>query len=142
MPVLSKGLSDALSQCGVEHRLVSELMDRVLFLAALKEYDVVVCCPNVTEGFYLPALEVMAAGAILIVPDCVGNRGFCIDGTTCLMPAYTADKMRESVLKALSLTESQRNALLYAALKKVGEYSLEKERKAFYAVLKNVDQLW
>ena len=142
MPALATTLSNDLKRLGVEHLLVNQLLERETFLSLLKEYDVVVCYPNITEGFYLPALEVMAAGAVLVVPDCVGNRGFCMPGETCFMPGYSPSEMLNSVLGALSLTVSQRKALLRRALKKVSQHSLNKEKKAFYSVLNNVDQLW
>ncbi|WP_250657390.1 hypothetical protein [Alkalimarinus coralli] len=142
MPSVAQGLADELGQLGIECRLVNTLLDRNLFLAALSEYSIVVCCPNFTEGFYLPAIEVMAAGAVLIVPDCVGNRGFCVHGETCFMPSYTIPEMLKSVLTALSLNTSQRNELLSGALEMVSRYSLDREREAFYSVLKNLDQLW
>ena len=39
------------------------------------------------EGFCLPALEAMAAGAPVVCTDAHGNRDFCRDGENCLMPA-------------------------------------------------------
>jgi GT2 family glycosyltransferase/glycosyltransferase involved in cell wall biosynthesis len=41
---------------------------------------------SVHEGFALPPLEAMAAGAAVVCTDAHGNRDFCIDGVNCLMP--------------------------------------------------------
>jgi glycosyltransferase involved in cell wall biosynthesis len=38
------------------------------------------------EGFALPPLEAMAAGAAVVCTDAHGNRDFCVDGENCLMP--------------------------------------------------------
>jgi GT2 family glycosyltransferase/glycosyltransferase involved in cell wall biosynthesis len=38
------------------------------------------------EGFALPPLEAMAAGAAVVCTDAHGNRDFCVDGVNCLMP--------------------------------------------------------
>ena len=38
------------------------------------------------EGFCLPILEAMAAGAPVVCTDADGNRDFCEDGVNCLMP--------------------------------------------------------
>jgi glycosyltransferase involved in cell wall biosynthesis len=38
------------------------------------------------EGFCLPVLEAMAAGAVAVCTDANGNRDFCRDGENCLMP--------------------------------------------------------
>jgi glycosyltransferase involved in cell wall biosynthesis len=32
------------------------------------------------EGFYMPALEGMALGTLVVCPDCIGNRSFCLPG--------------------------------------------------------------
>ena len=39
------------------------------------------------EGFCLPVLEAMSAGAPVVCTDADGNRDFCVDGENCLMPA-------------------------------------------------------
>jgi glycosyltransferase involved in cell wall biosynthesis len=39
------------------------------------------------EGFCLPLLEAMAAGAPVVCTDAHGNRDFCRDGENCLMVA-------------------------------------------------------
>jgi glycosyltransferase involved in cell wall biosynthesis len=41
---------------------------------------------SVHEGFCLPALEAMAAGAPVVCTDADGNRDYCRDGENCLMP--------------------------------------------------------
>ena len=49
------------------------------------------------EGFCLPLLEAMAAGAPVVCTDANGNRDFCRDGENCLM----VDPEPESVRAAL-----------------------------------------
>ena len=46
--------------------------------------DVFLATPLVEEGFYLPGLEAMAAGAVVICPDAGGNRAYCRFGENCL----------------------------------------------------------
>ena len=43
---------------------------------------VTVMAPNPKEGFYLPAVEAMAAGVPVIATDIAGNRDLVVDGTT------------------------------------------------------------
>ena len=50
------------------------------------------------EGFCLPPLEAMAAGAAVVCTDAHGNRDFCIDEQNCLM----AEPDRTSVSAALA----------------------------------------
>src|SRR5436305_12142926 len=45
--------------------------------ALLHACDLFLCCPGPEEGFYLPGLEGLAAGTIVITPDVGGNRAYC-----------------------------------------------------------------
>ena len=57
-----------------------------IYSEAMARARVTVHLPGSLEGAYLPALESMAVGAAVVCPDCVGNRSFCRDGDTCLVP--------------------------------------------------------
>jgi hypothetical protein len=46
--------------------------------------DVFLATPLREEGFYLPGLEAMAAGAVVLSPDAGGNRAYCDFGENCL----------------------------------------------------------
>ena len=52
------------------------------------------------EGFYLPALEAMALGSLVICPDCIGNRSFCLPGRNCFRPNYDLNSVIDSVQSA------------------------------------------
>jgi GT2 family glycosyltransferase/glycosyltransferase involved in cell wall biosynthesis len=54
------------------------------------------------EGFCLPILEAMAAGAPVVCTDAHGNRDFCRDGVNCLMPRDNPRAVREAVEAVLS----------------------------------------
>jgi GT2 family glycosyltransferase/glycosyltransferase involved in cell wall biosynthesis len=63
------------------------------------------------EGFCLPVLEAMAAGAPVVCTDADGNRDFCRDGVNCLMPAANPRAVRgalEAVLGDADLRERLR----------------------------------
>ena len=52
-----------------------------------KRSSVFVATPHPQEGLYLPGLEAMAAGHLLVVPDAIGNRFYCdFDVNCCLVP--------------------------------------------------------
>ena len=53
------------------------------------------------EGFCLPILEAMAAGAPVVTTDAHGNRDFCVDGVNCLMPADDPRAVREALEQVL-----------------------------------------
>ena len=77
------------------------------------------------EGFCLPPLEAMAAGAPVVCTDAHGNRDFCRDGENCLMvepePAAVAAGL-ERVLTDAALRER----LVAGGLATVGEYAWER----------------
>jgi GT2 family glycosyltransferase len=74
------------------------------------------------EGFCLPLLEAMAAGAPVVCTDAHGNRDFCRDGDNCLMAdddpasvrAALERLMREPELRARLSEEGRRTAQEYA----------------------------
>ncbi len=89
------------------------------------------------EGFCLPVLEAMAAGAPVVCTDAHGNRDFCRDGVNCLMPKANARSVREALEAVLG------DAGLQARLREGGRrtargYALERkldELDAFYREL-------
>jgi len=54
------------------------------------------------EGFCLPLLEAMAAGAPVVCTDAHGNRDFCRDGENCLMTASDPRALREALERLFS----------------------------------------
>ena len=77
------------------------------------------------EGFCLPPLEAMAAGAPVVCTDAHGNRDFCVHEQNCLMvepdPASVAAGI-ERVLADAALRER----LVAGGLATVGEYAWER----------------
>ena len=68
--------------------MLTEHVPRDEFLDAMRRARVTLFLPNEEEGFYLPALEGMALGTIVVCPDCVGNRSFCLPGVNAFRPDY------------------------------------------------------
>jgi glycosyltransferase involved in cell wall biosynthesis len=102
---------------------------------------VTVFIPNPKEGFYLPALEGMALRTIVVCPDCVGNRSFCLDGVNCFRPVYSEDAIVDAARAALSRRE-QLGPLLDNATETARAHDLLSERQAFLEILDRVDELW
>jgi Glycosyl transferases group 1 len=63
--------------------------------------DVFLATPLVEEGFYLPGLEAMAAGAVVVSPDAGGNRAYCRFGENCLPVKFEDASSYVDVLRAL-----------------------------------------
>jgi len=112
------------------------------FLSLLARSRVALFLPNPSEGFYLPALEGMAAGTFVVCPDCIGNRSFCLPGRNCFRPSYAAQEIKEAAILAQDVGESERNRILAAAQQTASMHDLPAERRAFLALLKDVDELW
>ncbi len=128
-------LSAGLSRRNIAHRLLVKPLAREQYLSLLNRADICVFLPHKTEGFYLPALEAMLLKTLVICPDCVGNRGFCMDHKTCLSPAYQLEAFIEVLNKARHFNTTEKTQLLKAAFDVASGYSLKKERHAFLKLL-------
>ncbi|NNC72246.1 MAG: glycosyltransferase family 4 protein [Sphingomonadaceae bacterium] len=109
-------------------------VDRRAFLKRIASAKIAILLPTDAEGFYLPALEAMAIGTPLVCLDCIGNRSFCIDGETCLMPAKSKQAITNSaimLLGELDLAESLSNR----ASTLCQAYGIDRERKQFLDLL-------
>jgi glycosyltransferase involved in cell wall biosynthesis len=94
--------------------------------------------PHKTEGFYLPALEAMYLKTLLICPDCIGNRSFCIDAVTCFAPNYITDDIILAVKNGLLLDNKERALLVDKAYEYGQASTLQKEREKFLNTLYNL----
>ena len=141
-PDLARGLSARLDAEGVEHRLITGFLDRGEFLDRLAGSRVAVCLPRAEEGFYLPALEAMALGCLVVTLDCVGNRGFCRHDRSCLVAEPDPDSLCAAVKRALALPALERGRMHRLARNTAARHSLDAERARFHAVLGDVDGLW
>ena len=141
-PELAGALSRRLDGAGIEHLLVSRFIDRDAFLDLLGESRIVVCLPREREGFYLPALESMASGCLVVTLDCIGNRGFCLDKKNCLVAEHNPESLFQLTERALTMSAQERARLHQGAKATATRHSLESERRSFHAILAAVDRLW
>lgn len=112
------------------------------FLNRLNRAKITIFFPDETEGFYLPALEGMALGTLVVCPDCVGNRSFCLPGYNCFRPEYALQDILNAANAAFQLSDSEFRQMLLNAKLTVAKYDLMQERKLFLELLENVPQLW
>jgi glycosyltransferase involved in cell wall biosynthesis len=135
---LAEKIQARLSSQGIPAELRTDYLRREEFARQLSETEIFVALPRSREGFFLPALEAMAAGCAVVCPDAVGNRDYCIDGETCLMPtfgdAYSCAQAVARLLKMPSLVGSlsKRGQLMSRA------FSLEAERAAFHSQIDSI----
>ena len=121
-------------------------MDRFVprqgFLRQLGASHLALCIPRQEEGFYLPALEAMNLGCLVVTADCIGNRSFCLHEQNCLVADYNAESFCDATVKALGLNATKSEQILSAARDTARAYSLESQRAKYHDLLKNIDQLW
>ena len=141
-PDLARALSGRLDAKRREHLLLTEFRERSTFLALLTQSRVAVCLPYEQEGFYLPALEAMASGCIVVTLDCIGNRGFCRHDENCLIAGPDPESLLRATTRACDMSAAEREGLLRSARSTAARHALDGERARFHAVLEDVDRLW
>ena len=141
-PELARALSERLDAANIEHLLVCDFLDRSAFLALLGESRVAVCLPREREGFYLPALEAMASGCLVVTLDCIGNRGFCRHDANCVVAEHDPESLFRATKRVLAMSVPERERMHRQARETAAEHSLEAERSRFHAILGDIDRLW
>jgi len=139
---LGQRIAKRVSAAGYRVLLIDEPLPRVELLEAMARARVTVHLPSSVEGAYLPALESMALGAAVVCPDCVGNRSFCRDGETCLVPKRKERAMTEAALTLLRASADELEPMLAAAREESAGRTLDAERTRFLAILDRVEELW
>ena len=137
-PEMAKQLSDSLLQKNIKSLVITKHLHRYDFLSLLNRANTVVFLPNYKEGFYLPALEAMYFKALVICPDCIGNRTFCINDVTCMLPSYTIQALVSCVEKSFSFSLEKRHNLIEKAYQYALHSSIEKEREYLVSVLEGL----
>jgi hypothetical protein len=133
-------LGEELGTAGRTH-IVDERSPHAEVIDLIARAAVTVFVPNPKEGFYLPALEGMALRTIVVCPDCIGNRSFCLDRENCFRPAYDEDAIVEAAREALT-RRTELRWMLDNATETARAHDLESERKAFLEILERVEELW
>lgn len=140
-PEMAIQAAAALRKPGRRIEVLDDYVPRGEFLTKIRSAHNVLFLPNREEGFYLPALEGMALGALVICPDCTGNRGF-MNGRNAMFPSFDLPALVEAAETSLTMPESMRVEMLEEARATVARHEPEAERAAFGDVLRNLDQLW
>jgi glycosyltransferase involved in cell wall biosynthesis len=88
--------------------------------------------PLVEEGFYMPGLEAMAAGAVVISSDAGGNRAYCRFGENCIEVSMDDARDYVGALEGLRASgEDEIERLRTNGYQTVGRHTLERERERF-----------
>jgi glycosyltransferase involved in cell wall biosynthesis len=141
-PNMAKELEIACKKLPITIKCLTEIKPRLDFIRAMAASRIAVLLPSVTEGFYLPAIEAMALGTIVICPDCIGNRSFCINGDNCLVPTYTLDGIFEAVNTVTIMNSNGLNRIRNSAIAVSKLHNLENERQSFFDILNLTSKIW
>ncbi len=141
-PERARELAARLLNAGHTVKAFTDLVPREEFTEAIGLATVTVFLPLPTEGFYLPPMEGMALGTIVICPEHSGERSIYRHGENCFRPPYDDGALFAAVGEALALDEAGRDRIRAAARITAEEHSLDAERGAFLDVLEQVDELW
>jgi hypothetical protein len=139
---LGQAITEDILAAGYRVLLIDHAMPRDDLLAAMARARVAVHLPVLFEGAYLPALESMALGAAVVCPDCIGNRSFCRDGETCLVPDRNRRAIVGSALAALTASPHELEPMLGSARAHAVARGLDSERAQFLKILDRVEELW
>lgn len=137
-PEIAKKLAGMLRRRGLRVNCITNQIERESFLGFMAGTRIVVTLPRPSEGFYLPALEAMKLGKVLICPDAVGNRGFCIDRVTALMPQPWPEALVDSVGELLG-DPILEQTLIRSARQIASTYTIEQERSAFLKIMDTIE---
>ncbi|HVU85658.1 MAG TPA: glycosyltransferase family 4 protein [Puia sp.] len=141
-PELGKRIKKRFEKLGRRVELLDSRLPRSEFLAKLSRSKTTLFLPLAVEGFYLPALEGMALGTIVICPDALGNREFCRPGINAFMPTFSEESIIAATIEALNMSMPQREKMLGSGQAMAAKHSQVKERRAFLRILRQASELW
>jgi hypothetical protein len=141
-PPSGRVIARRLARSGHRVRLLDRPLPRAALLEAMAEARVSVHLPASVEGAYMPALESMALGTAVVCPDAVGNRSFCRDGDTCLVPRRRRRAIVRAALDALRAPPEELEPMLSRGREESVRRGLPSERARFLEILDRANQLW
>jgi glycosyltransferase involved in cell wall biosynthesis len=101
--------------------------------------DVFLATPLVEEGFYLPGLEAMAAGAILLSSDAGGNRAYCEFDENCLRVEFDDPWSYVEVLLSLRTADPAKlDRMRQRGYETTERHTLSREKVHFGAFLERL----
>ncbi|HEV7584971.1 MAG TPA: hypothetical protein VGO14_04240 [Solirubrobacteraceae bacterium] len=141
-PPLGRAIARRITASGHRVRVLDSPLPRAHLLDAMADARVSVHLPASVEGAYMPALESMALGTVVVCPDAVGNRGFCRDGDTCLVPRRRKRAIVHAALSALRASPEELQPMLSSAREETMRRALPNERTRFLEILDGARELW
>lgn len=139
-PELAAQIAEILTKNGIRNHLLTKMKERSDYLSIVARSEITLFLPHDSEGFYLPALEGMGLGTLVICPDCIGNHEFCIHMKSCLMPIYTLEGIISSCYEAIAMLSTGSSAAIkMGGLLQFNAHQITNERYHFNKLLSSFD---
>lgn len=101
--------------------------------------DIFLGAPGPEEGLYLPGLEAMASGSLVVMPDVGGNMAYCRDGENCILVELESEEgYLHALLEFASMKASMREKYRAGGYQIAAEFDLNRERSDVVAFLAKV----
>ena len=140
-PELGRRLLPRFERPGRRIHVIDQQLPRPEYLDWMSRSKVTLFLLYRVEACPLSPLEGMALGTVVVSPDCIGNRSFCLPGVNSFRPDYEDDAIVESVERALRDYDSL-GEMVEHGLRTARERDLPGERAAFLDLLASADELW
>jgi glycosyltransferase involved in cell wall biosynthesis len=141
-PELAAEMDRRLRHAGVKIHTLAAPIPRREYLDLVARARITVFLPNESEGFYLPGLEGLALGTLVICPVHAGERSHYRHGYNCFTPEYSVDALLACVEQALSLSGEALARLVANASATANGHALARERERFLEILGEIERIW
>jgi Glycosyl transferases group 1 len=127
----------ALADSGFTFRAIRESVTWRELRSLYRWADIFLCAPNPEEGFYMPGLEAMESGCVVLTPDAGGNMAYCRPGENCVLVGYDdVHGYVEALRQIRTWQPSEIDRIRYAGYGSTKPFDLAGERDAFIRYLK------
>ncbi len=120
-------------------KVVDRWMCKYDFQETLNNSQITIHLPKEIEAHYIPAIESMLYGSIVIIPDCVGNRSYAKHMDTCVMAEYNLESLLKAVKLALSMGVDEKFSMIKKGQLIVEQFSFDKERIRLLDIFNSLD---
>jgi hypothetical protein len=141
-PTLALALQKYIMKKGCPCTCLTRFMPRHEFLEILGQSRIAVLLPKEQEGYFLPFWEAAITGCIPICPKHDGATTTFQHGVNGFFPNYAVEDIFQSLQQCQQLDEVSRYQISIEAKALARKRSLESERKQFYKILEDVNQIY
>ena len=136
-PDLGQDIYEWAIKKGISTKLQTTKEERIETLKGMASSHVTLSLPNKSEGFYLPGIESMFYSDMAVVPYCVANKEYYSPRANLIIPTYTEEAIKESIIQALNMNSPSLLIKKWVGRRIAKQYSLESERRILSGIVRN-----